>query len=437
MAAALARSALPVCVVFACLSLFLVPEPLRLPAVGLTGIGVFGFVLLMSAGALRLFELTMYLAALTMAWNGLRLTDWMTVSDVFLLAAFMLAPLALPLRFSRSSPLNAVLFGVGLIIAGGLLGAAVGGQTDISPLLRLSAASVGLLILFALWQPPREKLEIIVWLWVGSAAVSAMYDIGKDFGLMGSSGRSGGIATGFKDGVNSYVRAVGPAIAFCWYKRPIGLLAGSILALFIIASIMSGSRIALVALFVMAGLFLLTPKRVILLSGMGIAGLVLIGIFSYTTLFSERNAISRFLLSLDSQDQRVSSNEQRLILLQRGLTAVEARPFTGTGFREDRDAYQRQSTCPSIVCEGKPYHIIYLQIWAAAGLLGVLGIGLIVVVVLKEFLIVDKSDLLRVGLIAATISVLVTGLFTPVIWERWIWFTLALALSAQPLRQRD
>jgi O-antigen/teichoic acid export membrane protein/O-antigen ligase len=394
---------------------------LALILVGVAAVGLATVVIVRSYGFTRIFEVLLGLSVLTLAMNDIRVTSWATVSDVFLAAALLLSPFALHKERRDLSLLTAVLIGLGAIILGGLIGSFFAQDTlaSMSALLRFGLASFGVIILFNIWSPTLAKLEPLIWLWIASAVISAIYGfvVGDDR----FHDRLSGLATHPNHFALICVMAIAPALALTRagsWRRVAGLSASLILAS---AVILSGSRAGLIGLTSIVLCLAFVSRDFTHIGAAALAILVvfcasLVGVISLPA----GNALERLE---GRQVSTTESNNERISRLGKALDQIESHPFTGVGLEDARSA-----------------HNIYFQMWTSTGLLGLAGYLLILAWLLGWPLLSTKSHLLvehplAIGLVLGILSYVVIGLFQNQIWDRYIWFSMAFAIAG--LNQLD
>ncbi|MGI9119545.1 MAG: O-antigen ligase family protein, partial [Acidimicrobiales bacterium] len=98
------------------------------------------------------------------------------------------------------------------------------------------------------------------------------------------------------------------------------------------------------------------------------------------------------------------------------LDQIEAHPLTGVGFNFAKVA-----------------HNVYLQVLASAGVIGLLGFlgvaALVVAMAIKTALPGPQHDLWPAGMIAAYVAYLAAGVVSNLLWDRWLWVYLSLAVA--------
>lgn len=337
--------------------------------------------------------------------NDVRPTEaasFVTVTDALLVLGFvLLAPVLL--RRKLSLPKSFV-FGWFLLLPAGLIAsaAAVDPGTSFNHLARLLAAALLLPVAFVWWRPERR---IIVWLasaYVLGAAVSVSAAVIE--GPVAAESRYDGLTT--HANFLGHTAVIGVCLALFvvtqvqvqnrWIVYGLGLLCGY-------GAWISGSRASFVALVVVAALYPLI-ERSILAAGAVLFGLALTLIFWTTIANSGDSALRRLLGTSHSQ----TSDQLRRDQLQSAFDEFLERPLTGNGLAHALDA-----------------HNIYLQMAAAAGLVGLLGFLFMLWALVSPLLTVQRPYH-RLGYPA--LAYLVIGALDKSLWDRFIWVGLSLAM---------
>lgn len=361
------------------------------------------------------------IAVLTIALTGVRPAAWMTVSDAFLLAGgFVLVAAASRDDFARViRELRLPLVGAGLILSGGMLGAAFSSSlaASLTTLVKFEIAAVGLLVVLRLWRPSAPELSLVLWLWIVSASISALAALGPE---LQSFGRPAGLADHPNHLAIVSLLASGPALALATRTRgavrALALLCCGALALGVV---LSGSRAGLLglAIVVLLAVVLFNRRRVVL--GLAVAALALSGLGAVGAVdLPSGTAVTRLV----SGDANVRlSNRERRAQLEASLDRVRRHPLTGEGF-----AYATEG------------HDIYLQLWASAGLLGLAGFALVAGSALAPLARrplarqrAHADAVLLVGVGVAFGGYLVAGLFQNVLWDRNVWLAVGLLACFQ------
>jgi O-antigen/teichoic acid export membrane protein len=362
----------------------------------------------------------------TLAMTGLRVTNWMALSDVFFVgAALLLIPQVIMRTPERSHVRRVQTRGLCLVIVGGLLGSAVASNelASYAGLARLIVASLALIVLISAWQPSLGELKNVTVAWIASATLSAIWAL-KD--PSADLGRPAGLAGHPNSLALTCVLALGPAVVLLQSARRSAQFPAALSIIALIAGVVvSGSRAGVLgtAVILVMGAFLFVRRAVPV-------GAVLLGLFVSLGLLGIHlklpalNALSR-LRNPQSQSV-VASDIGHQQALGQTISIIKQHPLAGSGFENARAALD-----------------VYLQAWVSGGLLALIG-----------FLVVAWATLtpLRVALRASTrglaeraippevlgLSVgfcgyLVASFFQNAIWERYVWFGPALIAAAWPL----
>lgn len=222
--------------------------------------------------------------------------------------------------------------------------------------------------------------------------------------------------------------AIGPAIALTLLSRGLGFwLGGGACVVMGAGLLISGSRAGIggIAMAVLA-IAVLSRRLEIAAGIVGAAvagvGLLITGIVRLPA----GNALARLF---GTDDQTVArgvsiSDSMRQEQFEQGLARVFAHPFTGVGFEDALAA-----------------HDIYLQLWASAGVLGVLGIAVVIAgtltvpargLLVRWWPTIPPPVLLHMGFAAGFFAYLITGLFFNALWDRYIWLIPSVLAALTP-----
>jgi O-antigen ligase len=376
-------------------------------------------------------SVSLYACALGLALPGVRVTGWMTASDLFLLLAAGLLIPEIPKFRLRSSVERGFALAVMLIVIGGLLGTIAAEDTQLSllNLVRLVVAAGATLMTFALWAPSTVELRRFLILVVLSGLVTglwAMMHAGSDFGRpSGFSGHPNHLA------LVSLV-ALGPAIGYSLVRgsHPAArIMAVGATAVLVGAIIVTGSRAGLLGVIVAAllAVFLvrdITTRAQFVVVAATIAVAALLGFSALTP----DNAIVR---TFNAQSASAALSDQgRRIGFSEMADKIRRKPITGAGFSDPLGG-----------------HDAYLQLWAAGGIVAFFG-GILLIasgrgaIARLRRLVPPRSVYEQTWpLLASTISL--TGLMVALVfqnglWNRYIWVTVALvAVSSRLVETRQ
>lgn len=274
---------------------------------------------------------------------------------------------------------------------------------------RLVVGAFGITVLLAWWGPSRKKVVVLVWAYVLGNVMSAVYAV------------SGGtrLSDGRRSGLTEHPNFFGLAallgivlIPFLMTQTPrrwrwILVVAGSVCFWAIWAS---GSRAALATLIAVAVIYPLLSRSV--LAGLGLLGATAVVMLFSQQLLSEAgsgSALGRLLGGETSSE----SDESRRQVAEAAFQQFQSHPILGVGLVEPLQA-----------------HIIYLQIMAALGVVGLLAFLFAVSATVRPVITLQPPFNL---LALPALSYATVGFVSNVLWDRYIWITLALALLAPRL----
>ncbi len=371
-------------------------------------------------GIEQLLTSIMLTNAVLVPMNSFRLTPLMNLSDALLIAA---VPLLLLIRMSKPGCIRSAAYrkfstSFALIACGGLFATFVSASPldGVPGVLRFAISTMGVLWLVAIWGPDARMIRGMVWAYVLGASASVIVSFG------GSAPEFRGRAHGLANHPNHFgtisMLGAGGAVALALGVGGKGRrLAIALSALLVVGVVLSGSRAALVGVMGTAAALAigLRSGRFVVRTGLIICVLVL-GAAAGASYAPEGNTIDRFVDP--SGTRSAASDVERAELVQSAVTQISERPITGHGFEYALVA-----------------HSLYLQLWVSAGLLGVFGVGRLVYWTFR-LLQRDPNDRFFVGMMAGFVGFLANAMLTNILWDRFIWTFLALALaaSARPLR---
>jgi hypothetical protein len=365
----------------------------------------------------------LYCAALGLAVPSIRVSEWMTASDLCLLLAGVLLFGDLVRLRLRTTVERGFVWAVTLILTGGLLGVLATNDTRASllNLVRLVVAAGATLLVFVLWSPSPRQLRTFLGLLVVSGLVTSVWALTHTDAYF--YGRRTGLAEHPNHLALVCLIAAGPAIAFALMRdtrRSSRLLAGGATLVLVGAIVVSGSRAGIVGLLAAA----LTTAALVRAVGSqvrlaaGAAAVVTIALVGFATLTPE-NAIRR---AFRGDIVVATSDVQRRTAFDEMTARIRSHPLTGVGFSDPLAG-----------------HDAYLQLWAAGGLFALAG-GILVVGATGAAARLSwrlpppiKIDDPSWPLLATTISMsglLVALAFQPVLWSRYIWVTAALLAAS-------
>jgi hypothetical protein len=393
--------------------IFLSPLPVSQVLLVIVAIvSVATFVIVLELGGIRsLAVLCLAFFALTLSWNGVRLSTSIALSDSFLLLATVsTVPLiGAKIGSERYGAVLRMLVPALIIVAGGYISSLFANDVIASwaNLLRFSLAACVMPLVVSLAIPGRKALAMLAGLWSVSVACSVLFAVIAESPDI--HGRFRGLTLHPNHLALTAVLAVGPVIHFSHTARGIRHLIWSLVgALHIYGVLISGSRAGVIGLAVVVLITLLLSRSGKLWTAVTSAGFALVIIFqSGVFQLPSEGAISR--LVNPANEQAVSSNLGRQKLIDAEIESIQRSPIIGKGFEQALDA-----------------HNLVLQLWGASGIAGPIGLALLLIV----FLATPSAQALRdpvkchgllIGLISGYAGFLVADFFQNALWERFFW----------------
>ena len=405
-AAAAVRRVTPV-LAPATLLVLLLPLATRSLLLGVVAIaGMVLLTMVLALGAERTAMTLLVVGVALAPLNDVRPVDaitFVTASDVFLVVAIaLLGPTLLARRF----PVQ-VLFLVGAAGVGvaGLLTSAISPDPVLSlnHLLRFVVGALALPLVFMVWRPGRAMAVALAAAYVAGNAFNAVY--ARVDGTASFDGRYPGLSTHVN--VLGLCAMLGVALVpFLLANVPrqwtwLVLLGGALSAYGVW---LSGSRAALLVAVAITALYPLLARSVpaaLALFGLAIAPLYVVG-----NALVEGEAGNNPLGRLLGGGSASASDLQREELIDVAVRQFLDNPVLGGGFGEVLEA-----------------HNIYLQIAAAAGIVGTAFYLVLLASVVREPFVRGGTNRL---LALPALSYVMVGLMTPLLWDRYIWCVLAL-----------
>lgn len=286
---------------------------------------------------------------------------------------------------------------LGVLMVGGLIGTLNSDNpaADLAQLGRFALSSVAMLLLVMLWSPSRRQVSFILGAFVLGAVISALsgplyttpaFTGSRWIGLAGHPNRLA---------ETSYL-AVGIVIG-AWFTIRRGrlplLLAVAILCAGLVGS---ASRGGFLGAGVMVLVFFTAARKWLHLATVVFLGSIVLLVANPF----ERSGVAE-------------SNAERLGRLASSIDALSQNSFLGSGFGDTRFS-----------------HSLYVDVWLAAGLLGVVflvGYGVVVVKALLRAR--ERADFLALGMASSYCGYLVASAFSPSLWNRYLWLYLALLIA--------
>jgi O-antigen ligase len=362
----------------------------------------------------RLRGLALAGAAVTLPMSAWKAIGPLTASDLFLAAAVLLLLPRVHVADARTLWIPAV--AAALIALGGTIGtlvtgASISGSAD--ALIPFVASSFGAFVLIVCWRPGLPQLRSFAWLWVAGGVISALValiipDLHMFLRPSGLTPQSNHLAiiSVILLGVTLGVIASDPRRN----RLLLGLAAASILFAAIVAS---GSRARLAAALVVVLLALIATRNrftVAIALGVVIAGLALVA----AGVAGDDNALTRLTGDTETSAESDADREARN---DAAWERFKSDPITGVGFDDVTDA-----------------HNFFLQVGSGAGILGIAGGIMILLLAFRSYLIAVWKRMaenppywaMAAGLAAAVIGYLAASMFQNVLWDRNIWIAIAL-----------
>ena len=384
-------------------------------AIALLLLVVAGGVLVDRFGARQMSLVALALAGFFGPMNGLRLGASLTVTDLFLVPSLGLAIIARshssPDRVTRDRrPIRPDVMAALLLIAGGIVGSQFAENLGVSfsSIMRFGLAAVGVPLVFVAVGPSRRELRALAWAFLVGASVNSVigvltYNPGtRGIGLSTHANHlavAALLASGLAAGL-FLTSARRPALlaAGCWAVVSVGILksgsrAGAAGAILVIGAVLLGARSSKVVRWCVAMVA-------------GVAVLLFLNVIPY----DEQNAIARLLGRNSAAVEQ--SNVGRAELRAEAIEAVKRHPLTGAGFEEARVA-----------------HNLYLQVWGAAGVLGLLGMAVLASAAVRGLVVGAGGDRWLLGAAAGVGSFLVIAVSSNILWDRYLWYGFALFVT--------
>lgn len=368
---------------------------------------------------------------LALAWNEIRFTGFMALSDVFLLAgAILVLPTVLTTsgigRLRWATPM--ILPGL-VITFGGVLSTALADNpsASLANLSRFALAAVIVPLIISLTITSQTAIRRVTDAWMASVTVSVFYAAFLEVPFFG---RVSGLAQHPNHLALTCVLAFGPALSMALSRHRVQQIGFMALSVFFAYGVyLSGSRSGAVGL---AATILLTValKRNARLTLAGVAAVLImfVAILSGWVKLDPEGDLAR-LVDIDSA-QVANSNLDRQQRLNEQIAEIRENPIVGLGFENALDS-----------------HNLVLQLWGASGVAGLVGLVLLVrasiirpvrLLWLGSYTSSEEGVLL--GLIAGFGGFLAADFFQNALWERYFWLFPALTavyLASERARESD
>ena len=371
-------------------------------------------------GANVLMEAVIGGAVFAAPLNGVRVGGVVTMTDLLLVAG---AVIVLVVRSQRHVDAaweyyRPFLLAPLLISSGALVGTLFGsaGWAGMGDLVRFVLSTMGVLAVFHMWAPGTATVRRLLWAFLLGSALSA--GLGS-FGLEDAAGRAIGLAAHSNHLAVASLLGCGAGVGLTmtgkgWSSR----VAGGLSALLAFGMVASGSRAAIAGMTVFGISFLIYAKRWRLLVWSGSVG----ALVAASVLFGAVNPTSTDALGrLIGKDPTAAlSDDARRDASAIALRTIEHHPFTGVGFVAAKDA-----------------HNIYLQLWAASGILGLAGAAVLLLGAGRLLKCSPRKNFLSGSLACAYFGYLVAAAFSTVLWDRYLWLHVALTVALCSVQGRS
>lgn len=392
------------------------------PAIALLLLAVAFGLLIDRYGARQLSLAFLVLAGFLGPMNALRLGANVTFTDLCLVMcaglAIMARATAGPRPPAARRPVRPDVIAALLLIAGGILGSQFAANlgVSLSSIIRFGLAAVGVPLVFAALGPTRSEVRLLAWAFVVGAAVNSVagvltYDPGnRGIGLSTHSNHLAAaslLASGFAAGLylTSSRRASWTAAAL-WGVVAVGILK-------------SGSRAGAIGEMILIALLLgLTGSGRILRWCVGVVAGVAVLLTLNVIPYDEQDAIARVLGR--NRAAVAASDFERAQFRAKAIQGIEEHPLTGAGFEEARTA-----------------HNVYLQVWGAAGIIGLLGMAVLWSAGVHGLVEGMGGDRWVLGAAAAVVSFLVIASASNILWDRYLWFAFALFVTGRMISREE
>ena len=376
---------------------------------GLSG----ALVIVARKGVTQVISSVMVANAFLVPMNSLRIGEVMTVSDTFLLLAVPLIGMSRFVRpGGRLRAYRPFLSSLGLVAGGGLIAtlASMNPGRGLPGLVRFTLSTVVVVMLVGLWSPSAQGVRRMIWAYVMGSSVSVAAAF--IWGGYGGSGRAFGLSLHPNHLGLICLLACGGAAALAMEsapgtKRRLAYVLGGVQ---VAGIVLSGSRGAILGLAVAVFAFLAAAGNWrILRRVVALGALVVLGAFVASSVLPGVNAIDR----IRGADRTTAvSNKERQVAVQDALVQIAERPVVGSGFEFALEA-----------------HSVYLQVWVAAGVVGLIGFARLAwssVRVIRKL----RNSPFSAALMATFIGYLATGATSTVLWDRYVWLFCGLALAS-------
>lgn len=401
-----------------CVIVPLLMLPLALKSILLAGFFAVGLILLMGTAFLgidRAGSVLIVLAVATAPLDDLRpvaAVGFVSFSDLLFAVGFLLL---IP-RLAGTALRLPVVFIVGAlgVIAVGVL-SSIGVEQmgeSFNHLARFAVGALGLTVLLVWWSPNRN--------W--TIATASAYLVGNAVNVIASY-LKGPTGEGRYWGLTTHGNVMGLCAAIGFGMTPFLLYAvprqyrwlvvlGSAFSFWGIW--ISGSRAALAAVLVLMALYPLLTRSIYSALAVAAFGFASVYVVDWVSRHADgSNALERLLGGGSAR----GSDEEREALAEMAIDQFWEHPVMGGGLANVMAA-----------------HSIYLQILAAIGVVGIAFFIAVLGSMVRPLILVRRPY----GFLAApALTYAMAGLVSPLLWDRYIWCALSLALMASRLARED
>jgi hypothetical protein len=377
----------------------------------------------------QIARMLMFLSALTIPMNNLFIgSTGVPFGDVIITAAlglYLLVRLA-ERREAGDNTWRWVFGALGVLALGGFVGALFetggpfiytalgvaprdvsGWGQNLGNLMKFLLGSLIPIGLWALARPSRAYLRQILGWFVAGCTISALVAFTLPMGRGGS--RYIGLTVHPNQFGSLSLLAMGPALGLMLRSKRMPAWGFAVFPILAFGIVQSGSRAALGGMFVFALLAGgLTRNRTVLGVLMAGAAAALILFASGVVQPQGENALGR---AFGDSATAQGSDSVRDSLHHNVWHRFVLRPITGNGYN-----YM------------KPSHNVYLGLIASAGVLGVIGMGMVIGAAIRRTWR-KRADLLAVGVSAGYFAYLGNAFFDNIFWWRWLWFYVGMVFA--------
>lgn len=343
---------------------------------------------------------------------SLRLNDSVTYGDVLLLLALLMHILGGRYQSAVSKAWKRILWVGGLMFAGGvlnmLINPASGMESTINMVQYVGTIAIAL-ALVAVNKPGFRAIRAYAFAFGSGVVLSSLVAITDDVNARppGLSLHSNHLSIAAALAVGAWL-----ALYITATKRLARLAYLAAAATCLMGAVTSGSRAGIVAIVAVFALTVWGSRsgKFATLIFLG-AGAAIFGVLSGRIDISDpNNGLGRLLGGGTADEADRGRDEKYRAVWER----ISDHPLVGNGFEQVRDG-----------------HSLYLQMWDAVGILGILAALVLVTAATFGYLKARKERrVLSVALWSGYIGYLVAAILSNQMWDRYLWLALALALMS-------